>query len=171
MEVLGGIGRLTVALPLLLVLSGCNGNNTDTVEKSATAAASTPVATAAPTKPQATPTLASAAEPRVVTTPAPMAFDKLKFYETMPLPPDAEIVPVVEGIDIGFRTRQSEPAIITLYTNWITPQGWTKASELPYLRPNERWTKGGYEFVVYITPKGAEGVAVVNIQARPQSAP
>ena len=65
----------------------------------------------------------------------------------------------------------AEPAIITLYTNWITPQGWTKAKELPYLQPNERWTKGGYEFVVYITPKGAEGVAVIKIQVRPQSAP
>ena len=158
---------------LALAPAGCNGSDkTDTVEQQASATATSPAATAPPTRlPQATPAATTAAEPRMTNTPTQAPFDKLKFYKTMPLPPDAETVAVVEGIDIGFRTRQSEPAIIALYTNWISPQGWTKASELPYLQPNERWTKGGYEFVVYITPKGAEGVAVINIQVRPQSVP
>ena len=53
----------------------------------------------------------------------------------------------------------------------VTSQGWAKASELPYLQPNERWTKGGCEFVIYITPKGAEGVAVINIQVRAKTTP
>ena len=139
-------------------------------------ATATAIATAAPTRPpQPTPMATSTPTPPAAlpptSTPTTVPFNKLKFYETMPVPSDAEIISVVEGIDIGFRTRMSEPAIIALYTNWIAPQGWTKASELPYLQPNERWTKGGYEFVVYITPKGAEGVAVINIQVRPQSAP
>ena len=116
------------------------------------------------------PTATTAAAPRVTATlPTQVAFDKVKFYATLPLPADAERIQVTEGIDVGFRTRQSEPAMITLYTDWISRQGWTKTTELPYLQPNERWTKDGYEFVVYITPKGAEGVAVINIQVRPQT--
>lgn len=114
---------------------------------------------------------ATAAAPSPTRAPSPAAFDKLQFLASLPLPNDAEIVPVTEGIDMGYRTRQSEPAIIALYTNWITAHGWVKATELPYPQPNERWTKSGLEFVVYITPKGAEGVAVINIHVRPQYNP
>lgn len=78
--------------------------------------------------------------------------DELAFWDIFPLPEDAEIAPVVEGIDLGFSTDLTEPELFDYYAAWLSDQGWhqqapTEARDRP---ARQTWRKDGAELVIEV---------------------
>lgn len=78
--------------------------------------------------------------------------DETAFWETFPLPNDAEIVPVVEGYDYGFATTMTEPEVFDAYAAWLLEQGWQQQAptEAMVTLPHQTWRKDGAEFLIEI---------------------
>ena len=104
--------------------------------------------------------------PPVLTTPTPAAFDEAAFWESFPLPEDAELVPVVEGFDIGFATGMIEPELFDFYAAWLEEQGWSQQAptEAMITLPHQRWRKDGVELLIELQPLDEQGRTVVWIQ-------
>ncbi len=83
-----------------------------------------------------------------------------------PLPADAEVVPVVEEVYVGFATGLSEPEMFDFYAAWLGQRGWqqqapTKAMITP---PHQRWRKGDVELLIELQPPDEQGRTVVWVQ-------
>ncbi len=102
----------------------------------------------------------------VTPTPTPTAFDEATFWKSFPLPEDAELVPVVEGFDIGFATGMIEPELFDFYAAWLEEQGWSQQAptEAMITLPHQRWRKDGVELLIELQPLDEQGRTVVWIQ-------
>jgi hypothetical protein len=92
--------------------------------------------------------------------------DELAFWDIFPLPEDAEIGPVVEGIDLGFSTALTEPQVFDYYAAWLTDQGWhqqapTEAQDRP---PSQTWRKDGAELLIEVQGLDDAGRTVIWVQ-------
>lgn len=108
----------------------------------------------------------SGCSPPVTPTPTPTAFDEATFWKSFPLPEDAELVPVVEGFDIGFATGMIEPELFDFYARWLREQGWSQQAptEAMITLPHQRWRKDGVELLIELQPLDEQGRTVVWIQ-------
>jgi len=88
------------------------------------------------------------------------------FWDAFPQPDDAEVVPVVEGYDLGFATAMSEPQLFDWYAAWLRDQGWQQQAptEAMQTRPNQRWRKDGAELLIEIQGVDDQGRTVVWFQ-------
>jgi WD40 repeat protein len=99
-------------------------------------------------------------------------FDEGAFWASFPLPPDAELVPVVEGIDLGFATSLTEPEIFESYAIWLRGQGWSQQAptEAMVTPPHQRWRKGRTELLIEIPGLDETGRTLVWAQVTDLSA-
>jgi len=93
-------------------------------------------------------------------------FDELAFWERLPRPDDAEIVPVVEGVDLGFATGMIEPEVFDFYAAWLTDQGWRQQAptEAMVTLPHQVWRKDAAELLIEIRGLDEQGRTVVWLQ-------
>ena len=114
------------------------------------------------TKPTSSPSAATAQQ----TPPAEEGFIEDNFWAALPLPDDADLVPVVEGVDLAFATALSEPEIFDAYAEWLTEQGWQQQAptQAQISAPGQRWQKDVAEFSIEIPGQDAEGRALVWLQ-------
>ncbi len=97
-------------------------------------------ATPSPVSPQPVPS-SSAQVPSPSSTPSPQTpsrsvgrtsappsweGDRAFWEQEVPQPPDAQMMPVVEGVDMAFVTQMSPEDIFGLYADWLAPQGWVR---------------------------------------------
>ena len=92
--------------------------------------------------------------------------DKVAFWDAFPLPDDAEIVPVVEGYDLGFATTMIEPQLFDLYAAWLRDQGWQQQAPTEAMqgRPHQRWRKDGAELLIELQGLDDQGRTVAWLQ-------
>ncbi|HFD38850.1 MAG TPA: hypothetical protein ENJ31_03240 [Anaerolineae bacterium] len=92
--------------------------------------------------------------------------DETAFWDAFPEPEDAEIVPVVEGFDLGFATAMPEPQLFDWYAAWLRDQGWQQQAptEAMQSRPHQVWRKDGAEFFIEIQGVDDQGRTVVWFQ-------
>jgi hypothetical protein len=93
-------------------------------------------------------------------------FDESAFWACIPLPDDAETIPVVEGIDLGFATSMIEPEVFDFYVGWLNDHGWQQQAptEAMVTLPHQRWRKGGAELLIEIRGLDEQGRTVVWLQ-------
>ncbi|MBN1657533.1 MAG: hypothetical protein JXA93_03980 [Anaerolineae bacterium] len=65
------------------------------------------------------------------------------FWDAFPLPNDAEIVEVVEGVDVGFATAMPESYLFEYYGAWLRGQGWEMVTAEGAAGLIQNWTKEG----------------------------
>ena len=99
-------------------------------------------------------------------TPTLPPFDATSFWEALPLPDDAEIEPVAEGVDLAFSTAWVEGQIFTFYEDWLQTRGWQPqpADEPPTRRI---WRYGETELLIEIYILNERGRLVVWVQIPP----
>lgn len=93
--------------------------------------------------------------------------DETTFWEAFPLPEDAEMVPVVEGVDMAFATNLPAQRVLDLYGAWLRQQGWERQPppegvSSPY--PFQVWRKENFDFLIEIQGPDEAGRAVAVIQ-------
>ncbi len=107
-------------------------------------------------------------------TPAPEArLVALPDGSAFPLPADAEEVPVVEGVYIGFTTGLSEPELFDFYAAWLGQHGWQQQAptEAMITPPRQRWRKGDLELLIELQPPDEGGHTVAWVQVSTLSHP
>jgi hypothetical protein len=100
-------------------------------------------------------------------------FDEEALWRDLPLPDDAESVPVGEGIDLGFATRMVEPELFDFYAAWLSDHGWRQQAptEAMVTLPHQVWRKEGAELLIEIQGLDEEGNTVVWIAVTMDNAP
>jgi hypothetical protein len=100
-------------------------------------------------------------------------FDEEALWRDLPLPDDAETVPVGEGIDLGFATRMVEPELFDFYAAWLRDHGWRQQAptEAMVTLPHQVWRKEGAELLIEIQGLDEEGNTVVWIAVTMDNAP
>jgi hypothetical protein len=95
--------------------------------------------------------------------------DEAAFWDVFPVPEDAEAVPVVEGIDVGFNTTMPEPDLFEAYAAWLRDEGWQEQAPTQAMEtlPQQTWRKDGAELVIEIQGLDEEGRTVVWVQLTP----
>jgi hypothetical protein len=92
--------------------------------------------------------------------------EEAAFWEAFPVPEDAEAVPVVEGVDMGFATTMQEPDLFDAYAAWLRDQGWQQQAPTDAMEtlPHQTWRKDGAELVIEIEGLDEEGRTIVWVQ-------
>lgn len=92
--------------------------------------------------------------------------DEVAFWDVFPLPEDAEIMPVVEGVDLGFATALPEPQVFDFYAAWLRDQGWQQQApaEAQVTPPRQTWRRGDAELVIEIPGLDDAGRTLVWVQ-------
>jgi hypothetical protein len=92
------------------------------------------------------------------------------FWERLPRPEDAEILPVAEGIDLGFATGMIEPELFDFYAAWLSEQGWKWQApvEAMVMLPHQVWRKDGAELLIEIRRLDGQERTIVWIQLEEQ---
>jgi hypothetical protein len=92
--------------------------------------------------------------------------DEAAFWDAFPLPEDAEAVPVVEDVDVGFATTMLEPGLFDAYAAWLRDEGWQQQAptEAVETLPRQTWRKAGSELVIEIQGVDEEGRTIVWVQ-------
>lgn len=69
--------------------------------------------------------------------------DEDAFWDSLPLPEDAEIARVIEPFDVGFATEMIEPELFDFYARWLSQNGWVHQAptEAMITPPHQRWRK------------------------------
>lgn len=99
----------------------------------------------------------------VISTAGAAPLDEAAFWDAFPLPDDAEVVPVVEGYDLGFATALSEPQVFDYYAAWLRQQGWQQQAPTEAMQtlPHQVWRKDGAELLIEIQGLDEQGRTVV----------
>jgi WD40 repeat protein len=115
-------------------------------------AIASPTLTAGPETPPTPSAPPAAQSPAPSPSPSAERFDELAFWASFPLPPDAELLPVVEGIDLAFATNLIEPELFESYGIWLRGQGWSQQAptEAMVTPPRQRWRKDRVELLIEI---------------------
>ncbi|TEU17916.1 MAG: hypothetical protein E3J21_07205 [Anaerolineales bacterium] len=118
----------------------------------------TGVATVAPQIVEATPT------PSLVT---------LSEGSQVPLPGDAELVPVSEEFYIGFTTGLIEPQLFDFYAAWLSQRGWVLVAPIEAVvsQPHQRWRKDDLELLIELQSPDERGRTVAWLQVSSPAAP
>jgi hypothetical protein len=92
--------------------------------------------------------------------------DEAAFWEAFPVPEDAEAMPVVEGVDLGFTTTMLEPDLFEAYAAWLTDQGWQQQAPTEAMEtlPHQTWRKDEAELVIEIEGLDEDGRTIVWVQ-------
>jgi len=95
-------------------------------------------------------------------------FDETAFGETFPLPEDADLVPVVEGFDLGFTTDLIEPEVFDFYAARLRDQGWQQQAPTEALvtLPHQIWRNDGTELLIEIEGLDEQSRTIVWVQVR-----
>jgi hypothetical protein len=98
--------------------------------------------------------------------PSPADAGEAAFWESLPLPDDAEVIPVVEGIGLGFTTRMAEPELFDLYAMWLDQEGWKRQAptEAMVTLPHQRWRRNGTELLIEIRGVDEQDRTIVWLQ-------
>lgn len=98
---------------------------------------------------------------------APAPFDETAFWEAFPLPDDADLVPVVEGIDLGFATGLTESQVLDFYADWLRNRGWQQQTPTEGMSDlsHQVWRKGEAELRIEFQGMDERGRLVVWLQA------
>jgi hypothetical protein len=85
------------------------------------------------------------------------------FWKRLPLPNDAEIVPVVEDVDLGFATGMAEPEVFDFYAGWLSERGWRQQAptEAMVTLPHQVWRRNEVELFIEIRGLDEENRTVV----------
>ena len=96
--------------------------------------------------------------------------DETTFWERLPRPEDAEILPAAEGIDLGFATGMIEPELFDFYAAWLSEQGWKWQApvEAMVMLPHQVWRKDGAELLIEIRRLDGQERTIVWIQLEEQ---
>ena len=80
------------------------------------------------------------------------SLDKEAFWERLPLPNDAKIIRLVEGVGLGFATGMIEPELFDFYATWLSERGWKRQApaEAMVTLPHQRWRKDEVELLIEI---------------------
>ncbi|MFB0534822.1 MAG: two-component regulator propeller domain-containing protein [Anaerolineae bacterium] len=91
----------------------------------------------------------------------------------IPLPGDAEMVPVGEGFYIGFTTGLIEPQLFDFYAAWLSQRGWVLVAptEAVVSQPHQRWRKGELELLIELQAPDERGRTVAWLQVTSPAAP
>jgi len=102
----------------------------------------------------ATPLTTIGWETPVPPAPTTTPFDESAFWESFPLPEDAELAPVAEGIDLGFTTQIVEPELFDFYAAWLRERGWAQQApaEAVITMPRQRWRRDEMELLIELPP-------------------
>ena len=104
--------------------------------------------------------------PQVVeTTPTP-SLVTLSDGSQVPLPGDADLVPVGEGFYIGFSTALVEPQLFDFYAAWLSQRGWVLVAPIEAVvsQPHQRWRKDDLELLIELQPLDEQGRTVAWLQ-------
>jgi hypothetical protein len=95
--------------------------------------------------------------------------DEAAFWDTFPLPEDAEMVEVGEGFDLGFTTSVIEPEVFDAYAAWLQDQDWQQQAptEAQVTLPHQVWRHGGAEFLIEIHGLDEQERTIVWVQLAP----
>lgn len=95
-------------------------------------------------------------------------WDEKAFWEQLPLPDDAQCVPVGEGYHLGFATRMIEPELFEFYAAWLRQHGWRQQAptEAMVTLPHQVWRREGAELLIEIRGLDEKGRTVVWLQAK-----
>jgi hypothetical protein len=117
-----------------------------------------------------TPAAPQAAEATLTPTPSLVT---LSDGSQVPLPGDAELVPVVEGFYIGFTTGLTEPQLFDFYAAWLSQRGWVLVAptEAVVSQPHQRWRKGDLELLIELQSPDERGRTVAWLQVSSLAAP
>jgi len=87
-------------------------------------------------------------------------------WNSLPLPDDAEIISVAEGVNLGFVTSMLEPELFDFYTVWLKDQGWRRQAptEAMVTLPHQRWRKDAAELLIEIQGLDERGRTIVWLQ-------
>jgi len=98
-------------------------------------------------------------------TPAP-AFDEAAFWESLPLPENATVVPAGQHYGLAFATDMGEPELFEFYAPWLREQGWSQQAptEAMVTLPHQRWRKGDVELLIELQPVDEQGRSVARFQ-------
>lgn len=93
-------------------------------------------------------------------------FDEVAFWESLPLPEDAEDLTPGQGFDLGFATRMIEPELFDFYAAWLRQQGWRQQAptEAMVTPPHQVWRKDKAELLIEIRGLDEKGRTVVLFQ-------
>jgi hypothetical protein len=99
----------------------------------------------------------------IVSSGGAVPLDETVFWDAFPLPDDAEIVPVVEGFDLGFATAMVEPEVFDAYAAWLREQSWQQQAptEAMITLPHQSWRKDGAELLIEIQGLDDQGRTIV----------
>ncbi len=93
-------------------------------------------------------------------------FDEAAFWDTFPVPNDAEDVPMAEGYDLGFATSMSEPELFDAYAAELAGQGWQQQAPTEAMEtlPKQVWRRDGAELLIEIQGLDEQGRTIVWLQ-------
>jgi hypothetical protein len=100
-------------------------------------------------------------------TPAP-AFDEAAFWESFPLPDDAQVVSPPQGYGFAFASGLVEPELFDSRARWLRDRGWSQQAptEAQITLPHQRWRKGNLELLIELQPVDEEGRTMVWMQVK-----
>lgn len=85
------------------------------------------------------------------------------FWNSLPLPDDAEVISVAEGVNLGFVTSVLEPELFDFYTIWLKEQGWRRQAptEAMVTLPHQTWRRDGIELLIELHGLDEQGRTIV----------
>lgn len=91
----------------------------------------------------------------------------------VPLPGDAELVPVGEAFFIGFSTSLVEPQLFDFYAAWLSQRGWgmVAPTEAVVSKPHQRWRKDDQELLIELQALDERGRTVAWLQVSAAAPP
>jgi hypothetical protein len=108
--------------------------------------------------------LSTGCTPPILQTTTPAEdFDEAAFWESLPMPDDATLVPARQNYGLAFVTGMAEPELFDFYAQWLRGRDWNQQAptEAMVTLPHQRWRKGDVELLIELEAMDEQERSVV----------